>query len=595
MNLPGVRELREVVANRIRPEDAQDKKDKEGGGSLRSDALAGLTVAIASFPDGMAAALLAGVNPIYGLYACIVGPIAGGLVSSTRLMVITSTSATAIVAGQSLSTVSGDREAAFFLTVALAGIVGIVFGIAGLGRLTRFVSYSVMTGFLAGIAVILVLSQLPTVVGFRGEGEGRISQTLDLIWRLDEANWTALTIAGGAILIMLGLNWTPLRKFASLFAIVIPTAIVALMKTDDVAMVRDLGEIPRGFPAPSLPDLADSLEVFTGALSLALIMLIQGAGVSQSVPNPDGTPRRASRDFIAQGVANIAAGIFRGLPVGGSLGATALNVASGATQRWAGVFAGIWMAAIVILLPALVGYVVMPALGALLVYAGIKSIKPRDIRSVFRAGWPSRLAAIVTFATTLILPIQVAVGLGVLISTLLYVNKASTDVSIVSLFRREDGQIEEREAPATLPGGEVTVLDIHGQIFYAGARTLERLLPRPERGSEKPVVIIRMRGRTSLGATFEEVIANYAKELSAVGGRLYVTGVSGAVHEEVVAMTKLQLNGPVRIYEMRPVLMESTSIAHSDAEAWLVEAYGEGGDRNEQVDNESADEEPPEK
>lgn len=573
VNLPGVRELREAVANRRRSVKEGEPKDEEEGEpkrSLSGDAMAGLTVAIASFPDGMAAALLAGVNPIHGLYASIAGPIAGGLLSSTRLMVVTSTSATAIVAGQSLSAVSGDPEGALFLTVVLGGLFAIAFGLAGFGRLTRFVSYSVMTGFLAGIAVILVMSQLPTVVGFEGEGSGRLSKTLDLLFRLDEVDLISLALSGAVIAILFIAAWTPLRKFASLFAIVLPTAAVVLLELDGVPRVRDLGEIGGGFPMPSLPDLGDSLDMITGALSLALIMLIQGAGVSQSVPNPDGSRRRASRDFIAQGAGNIASGLFRGLPVGGSLGATALNVASGARGRWAGIFAGLWMAAIVIFLPELVGHVAMPALAALLVYAGLKSIKPRDLRSVSRAGWPSRLAALVTFAATLVLPIQIAIALGVAISTMLYVNRASTDVSLVALVEREDGQIEEREPPASLPGGEVTVFDIHGHIFYAGARTLDRQLPRPARGDERPVVVLRMRGRKSLGATFEEVIAGYSAELSAAGGRLYLTGVSAPLRDEVMAMRKLQLSGPVQIYEMRPVLMESTRTAHEDAEAWLV-------------------------
>src|SRR6185436_10482313 len=99
--------------------------------------------------------------------------------------------------------------------------------------------------------------------------------------------------------------------------------------------------------------------VVTGALAIAAIVLVQGAGVSQSVPNPDGSRRSMSRDFIGQGIANLASGVMRGLPVGGSLSTTALSIVSGARTRWAAILAGVWMAVIVLAFPTLVGYVAM--------------------------------------------------------------------------------------------------------------------------------------------------------------------------------------------------------------------------------------------
>lgn len=256
VELPGLEVLRAAVANRLRR--------LPRPGRLRQDGIAGLTVAISSVPDGMASGLLAGVNPIYGLYASMIGPLVGGLLASTVLMVISNTSATALVAGQALVGVSGEnRDRALFLLVILSGAIQILFGLLRFGRLTRFVSFSVMTR-------------------------------------------------------------TPIRAFASLVAIAVPTLAVALLGWDDVQLVADVGDIPRGLPTPFIPALSDfSIDVLTGALSLAFVVLVQGAGVGQSVPNPDGSRSSNSRNFIAQGAANVAAGLLRGVPVGGSLGATA--------------------------------------------------------------------------------------------------------------------------------------------------------------------------------------------------------------------------------------------------------------------------------
>jgi sulfate permease, SulP family len=228
------------------------------------------------------------------------------------------------------------------------------------------------------------------------------------------------------------------------------------------------------------------------------------------------------------------------------------------------------MAVLVIGVPTLVSYVAMPALGALLILAGAGSIKPRALRAVWYTGWPSRLAAVTTFLCTLFLPIQWAVGIGVVLAALLYVNESAVDVSIVQVVEREDGRLEEREPARRLRGDAVTVLEVYGHLFYAGARTLEQRLPRPA-GDGRPVVILRLRGRTNLGATLVDVLASYADALAAAGGRLYLSGLHPGAREQIALTGKLQLDGPVRLYEATPVIGESTRAALGDAEGWLAD------------------------
>ncbi len=138
---------------------------------------------------------------------------------------------------------------------------------------------------------------------------------------------------------------------------------------------------------------------------------------------------------------------------------------------------GSWMAVIVIVVPTLVGFIAMPALGALLIVAGASSLKPSEVAALRNAGWPSVMAGATTYLATLFLPIQVAVGLGVVLSTLLFLSRTASAVTIVQLVKHDDGRIEERTAPRQLPSGAVIVLDVYGELFYAGARTFERLLP----------------------------------------------------------------------------------------------------------------------
>jgi SulP family sulfate permease len=578
---PGLGQLREAVVNAAR-------KRLPGPPSLRKDGLAGLNSAISNVPDGMANGMIVGVNPLYGLYATMLGPSVGGLVSSTHLMLITTTAAASLSTSQALGSLPAPaRESALGMMVILIGVFQALLGLLHLGRLTRFVSYSVTTGFLTGIAVLLVLSQLPTITGYTPAGGNRIAQTLDLLAHLDQVDLVSLAVAALALVLALFLPRTPLGNLGRLVAVALPSAVVALAGLSSVQVVQDVGEIPTGLPTLFRPSLSDvTLEVVTGALAVAVVVLVQGAGVSQGVPNPDGARRSMSRDFVAQGAANVASGCFRGLPVGGSMSATALNVLYGARTRWAAVFAGIWMAVIVLLFPSLVSLIAMPTLGALLIIAGAGSLKLSELDSIWKTGWPSRLASVTTFLATLFLPIQAAVGIGATLSALLVLYRYSTDVSVVELVERPDGRIEERTPPRKLASNTLAVLDVYGHLFYAGARTLERLLPTPQ-GAENPVVILRLRGRTAFGATLLDVLSGYAEKLRQANGRLYLTGISERAYQQVVHTGKLHLSGPVRVHQATPVVGESTRAAYADAHAWLVGAR-DGGPSPEEARSDRA-------
>jgi SulP family sulfate permease len=397
-----------------------------------------------------------------------------------------------------------------------------------------------------------------------------VAQTIALLGNLGQVSLDALAIAVLALVLAVILPRTKVGNFGNLMAIAVPSVLVAIFGWDGVQVVRDVGEIPSGVPTPYLPILATvSLDVVSGALAVAAIVLVQGAGVSQSVPNSDGSRSSMSRDFIAQGAANVASGLFRGLPVGGSLSTTALSVLSGARTRWSAIFAGLWMAAIVVAFPDLVSYVAMPTLGALLMVASAATIKPSQIHSIWDAGWPPRLVSVTTFLATLLLPIQVAVGIGVVLSALLRFYASAYDITVVQLVELPDGRIEERTPAQDLPSNTITVLDVYGYLIFAGARTLERRLPAPQ-DSQNPVVVLRLRGQSTFGATLMDVLANYAEKLRQVNGRLYLSGIGHDAYEQVVRAGKIRLKGPIRAYEATRIIGQSTRSAYADAQAWLV-------------------------
>jgi sulfate permease, SulP family len=542
--------------------------------TLKSDAIAGVPGAIGSVPDGMACAVLTGVNPIHGLYAAFAGPTAGGLTASTRLMVITTTGASALAAGSAIQSLDpADRSAGLFVIVAAAGALMIAAGLLRLGRYTRFVSVSVMIGFLTGVAANIVLGQLPDLAGAEAEGSTSLAKAIDLITHPGRIESASLLVGLSALAIFALLAQTRISPFASVAALAIPTLLT--LGVSSILRVDDVGDIPQGVPIPHLPDfgLLFSVSVITGALSIAAIVLVQGAGVSEAAPNPDGSMSDPNRDFIAQGAGNVASGLFRGIPVGGSVGQTALNVASGARTRWASIFAGIWMVAILVAFSGIVGRVAMPTLAAVLIYAAIGSIRVGGIETVFRTGRTSQIAIVTTFLATLFLSIPEAVGIGVALSLLLQLNREALDLAVVELVPRLDGRFDERPAPMRLRSRDVTLLDVYGSLYYAGSRTLQVKLPDPA-GTEAPVVVLRLRGRTALGATAFVVLAAYADRVQEAGGRLFLSGVDPGLFQQLQRARRVDVDGKVHVFEATRVVGESSAEAYRQAQAWLDEREG---------------------
>ena len=373
-----------------------------------------------------------------------------------------------------------------------------------------------------------------------------------------------------ALVALFGLAHTRLAAYSSLVALIIPSVIVAVVGSTTVELVSDVGAIPQGLPAPYLPHLSDlSVSLVSGALSVAALVLIQGAGVAESAPNPDGTRADTNQNFLAQGVGNLLSGLFRGQPVGGSVGQTALSVSAGARSRWAAIFAGLWMAVILIALSGLVGQVVMATLAAVLIAAAIGSLRTDAFFAILRTGRISQIALISTFVATLLLPVAQAVGLGVVLSLLMQLNQEALDLRIVELVPDGAG-FSERPAPETLEPGRVVLLDVYGSLFYAGARTLQSRLPDPT-GSVRPVVVLRLRGRAQLGATSFNVLADYAQRLHAAGGRFFLCGLDPAALEQLERNATVNTGGLVEVFLATDRIGESSLAAYDAATAWLAD------------------------
>lgn len=537
---------------------------------LRSDLVAGLTTAIAAVPDGMASAVMAGLNPVQGLYACMIGTPVAATATSSVFMKVNTTSAMALATGAALVAVPTDQRlaAAVALTI-LIGIFQIAAGLAKLGFLTRYISNAVMTGFMSGIAVLIILGQLGDLTGLSFATQNKLLQLAELTLRLRQIDLATLFVGVGTIALVLAFERTRLRNFAMLLGLVLASLTVPALGLAGVELVGTSNSIPRSLPQFTMFDPAQVPGLLGSAVAVGIIGLVQGAGIAQAYPNPDGKFPNASRDFWAQGVANVAAGSFLGMPVGGSANATAVNIGAGARTRWSNIFSGAFLAVSVVALAGLIEQIPMAALAALLVLAGVRSIKPASILTVWQT---SRLPAAImglTFVATLVLPVQYAVFLGVAVSFLTTVISTSEKVRVVEVVMRNNELPVERPAPPELPSDRITLLMPYGSLHFAAARMLEESLPAAE-NARRAVVILLLRGHSDIGSTFIGVLWRYAITLQENGGRLMLAGVDSHVYNQLEKTGTLGVLGADNIFPAGERLFEPGLKALRAARTWLA-------------------------
>lgn len=545
---------------------------------LVSDLVAGVTFAVVSVPQAMAHALLATVNPVLGIYSLMVAVPVGAILTSSVFINVSTTAALSVAVGAALADTPADMKVeALAILVLLVGAIQLVAGILRLGFLTRFVSNAVMIGFLNGVAVLIILGQLSDLTGYRSAFSNRVAQALDLVLRIGQVDVQTTIIGGTTLATIVLLLASPLRRYAFIIAIALATGLLALLAHSSmptaayfaaVLKVGDVTAIARSLPDFAVPQLSLVLSLLLPAFSVAIIGLIQGAGVSEGVPNPDGKYPDVSRDFLGQGAANMATSFVGGIPAGGSISGTALIMGAGGKSRLANLSVGLFVAAIVLLAAPLVERVPMPALAALLIVAGYQGLRVPQAVVAWKTGRTSAAIMLVTFVATLLVPLQFAVLFGTGLSVVLYVFRQSNKVVVTQWVLQPEGFPIEQAAPPRLASNQLTVLHVYGSLFFAAAKNVEEMLPTVGDATHA-VVALTLRGKVEIGSTFVTVLQRYAETLKDRDCRLMLVGLDPAVYEQLSKTGLLQLIGEENIFLATPQIGAALNHAVAAATTWL--------------------------
>ena len=526
-----------------------------GPAGLLRDLGAALAVTFMAVPQGIAYALIAGLPPITGLYAAAVPTIVGSLFRSSRHVISGPTNAVSLLVGGGVARVSLELGMEpSLVAVQLALIVGLMqagAGVLRLGSVVDYISRPVVLGYITGAGVLIGVGQLPNMTGTAGGGSDLPSQLWSWFGGLGELTALPLVVGLLSAVAIVGLRRWDTRIPGTLLALGLAT--VANVVFDLHAMgLRELGDlssVPVGAPPLTLPGWP-SFGLVSLAAAATVLSLVEASAVSRSLADKTGDRVDASREFLGQGLSNLAAAFTGGYPVSGSLARSRLNHEAGAQTRMAGVFSGLLVLGVLLFAGPIVERTPVAALAGSLMVVARDLVDTKRLRMVLHAALGDKVALVATVVGTWVLPLDRAIYLGVAISIALFVRRAS--LLIVRELRVDPaGRLREVKPGKGASCDLITVLHVEGPLFFGAAAELRQALEEAAHRPALQVLVVRVKRTQGLDATCMDVLANAAKALRERGQTLLLVGMRAPAMERLQATGVADRIGPQNLFPTR--------------------------------------------
>ncbi|WP_442819851.1 SulP family inorganic anion transporter [Streptomyces sp. NBC_00841] len=487
----------------------------------RRDLLAGLTVAIVALPLALGFGVSSGLGAEAGLATAVVAGALAALFGGSNLQVSGPTGAMTVV----LVPIVAQYGPGGVLTVGLmAGVLLIVLALLKAGQYMRYIPAPVVEGFTLGIACVIGLQQIPGALGVpKPEGD----KVLVVTWRAIEEftkapNWTAVALAAGvAAMMLLGARWRPVVPF-SIVAVIAATVAAQLFHLDKAVPI---GDLPSGLPAPSLGflDLSALGSLLAPAVAVAALAALESL-LSATVADgmTVGQKHDPDKELFGQGIANLAAPLFGGVPATAAIARTAVNVRSGAGSRLAALTHAAVLAVIVFAAAPLVSRIPLAALAGVLIATAIRMVEVGALRAMARATRSDAVVLVLTAAATLALDLVYAVIIGLVVAGALALRAVARQARIDEVDFRPDLPGEHSEEEHALLAEHIVAYRIDGPLFFAGAHRF--LLELSEVGDVR-VVILRMSRVSTMDATGALVLKDAVEKLNRRGIAVMTSGI----------------------------------------------------------------------
>jgi sulfate permease, SulP family len=512
--------------------------------AFRHDLIAALTVAAISLPQGMAYALLAGVDPRYGLYSAIVVTAVASVFGSSSHLINGPTSAISLVVLSALSMFDPDQRVeaaeAMFLLGAMVGSIQIFIAVFRLGDLTRYISESVILGFMVAAALLLAVGQVANALGVRDKGTGA-QHILYRVWLTlsagDPINIKAITATVVTLLLAIlfrrFVRRYRLPEFDMLAVLVIVGVATCLAGwtipgVGGRTAISIAGTIPSNLPHPHVPTvkLSWAWDLASDSVAIAFLGLLEALAIAKVIANQTRQKLDFNQQCLAEGIANLVGGFFQCLPGSGSLSRSAINFQAGAATRLSGILTAGFVAIAVISLAPLTRYVPKPALAALLLLTASRLIDFKRVVYTLRASRMDACVLVVTALSAIVFGLDQAILIGVALSILLFVPRAAklkTSELVV-----DDDEVVREKLSTDPPNAGFLIFDLEGELFFGAAPELERTFARIERQAQQEQihhVLLRLKRVRHPDVVSLEHLEHFLKHAETAGITVWLAGL----------------------------------------------------------------------
>lgn len=543
----------------------------------RGDLVAGLTLALLAVPQCMAYALIANLDPIYGLYAGFTAVIAAGLFSSSEHLIVGPGGTICLVVGSIISSLNGlpPTVAVIYLSV-LVGCFQLGFAFLRLGNLARFVAQSVITGFIVGSAVVIIGDQVIFLMQVSESASSspyfivRVFSTLKETIGRGSLPFRTLGLGVGSIAFMVLLRSIHYRIPAGLITILTGAFLSYYFQFDQLG-IQIVREIPSSLPALTLPelDLGTFRSLFSGALALTLLGSVQAVSIARSIASSTRQAIDENQELFALGFANILTGLFQGFPVSASFSRSFFNFNAGAKTRLSGIFCGIFIL-LTILYAGPVAYFIPKALLAALIIVVISDIFDwQEIQVATGTTYRDQWAFLATFFSVLTFKLDTAIYVGVGVSLILYLRKAS-HLDLKEYIVDEKGELKHIVDYKDRVENRVALIDVNGEAFFGSADLIKKRIQNLIEESDKlRVIVLRMKNAMNLDITGVLALEDIALTLKEQNRTLMLCGVTPGIRDVLEESGVADVIGEDKILVAQTSLLESTRQAIERAQAHI--------------------------
>jgi sulfate permease, SulP family len=511
---------------------------------LRGDLVAGLTVWAVLIPEALAYASIAGVSPVVGLYAAPGALVLYAAFGSSQHLVVGPMAATAALSAAAVGEVAAGHPGAFAaLTVTLAltaGVLALAAGVARLGFVASFISEPVLKGFIVGLALTIVVGQVPALIGVKKGSGNFFEQLWDLVTRLGQLQWVTAVIGVGSLAVVLVLRRVAPLVPAPLVAVAAGILVVYLLRLEDHG-VAVVGHVSGGLPSFGLPDVpaASYLKLAGPAAGILLIGFAEGLGAAKTYAAREGYRISPNRELVGLGAANLAAGLSAGMVVNGSLSKTAVNGTAGGRSQLSGLVVAALTVLTLMFLTGLFTDLPEATLAAVVIAAVVELVDIGALRALYRihtamlgkiygpAARADFIAALAALFGVLVFETLPGLFIGISVSMLLLLYRACRPhVAVLGRVPGSGGQwADVTRNPANRPLPGISVLRVESGLFFANADHIRAALQEAAARGAKAIVL------DCETVPFVDVTA--ARMLGDLANRLYEQGVRLVVAREV--------------------------------------------------------------